>query len=141
MLKVLLVLFQLQFLNAPVVASNSKQQIPFSRMDAREKSNRKYNLANNGPSFRFRAEWRRSEGREDLLNDGDHNVKSSSSVDDYQKTLPSSWLQLSDFIPSYIMLPKPGRSDKKRSFNSHSSNRRRVLRSRWFLWSQCQNPW
>ena len=173
MLKVLFIYLQLQFLIAPVVASNSNYRIPFSRMDARVTSNRKYNLANNSPSFRFRAGWKRSESRDDLLNyderkdnfvdqnqeislsslddnqktlpsswlnDNQRNdyidqnqkksslgnyqneIKSSSSSDDYQKTLPSSWLQLSDFIPPYVMLPKPGSSDRKRSFTPHGSS-------------------
>ena len=162
MLKVVFILIQLQFLVAPVVSSNSKYQIPFSRMDALVKSNRKHNLANNGPSLRFRAGWKRSKRREDLLKDNmddfvdqnqekhsldqnqktlpyswsndiqlkdymDQNQKkSSSSMDidnDNEKTLPSSWLQLSDFIPPYSMLHKPGRSDRKRSFTPHDSSR------------------
>ena len=165
MVKVVFIFIQLQFLIASVVASNSKYQIPYSRMDALVKSNRKYNLANNGPSLRFRDGWKRSKSREDLLKDNnmddfvdqnqekypldenqkilpyswsndiqrkdymDQNQKKSSSSldnnndDDNEKALPSSWLQLSDFIPPYSMLHKPGRSGKKRSFTPHDSSR------------------
>ena len=106
MLKVVFILIQLQFFIDSVVASNSKYQIPFSRMDALVKSNRKYNLVNNGPSLHFRAGWKRSKSRENLLKDNtmDDFVNQNQekySLQDNEKALPYSWsndIQRKDYM-------------------------------------------